>query len=131
MRLQRRWFLIVTGIMCVVMAAGAIFDVAKTDVAVKLIGDLGYPEYFVRFIGVMKLLGIIAIVQPKYKTIKEWAFAGLVFDTGGALFSHFSSQSPAKDWLPALFALLLVSASYVLYRQHEVGTLQSSPDGSR
>ena len=115
MRSPRKLFWIVTGVMCLAMGVGAIGDVANAAPAVKLIKQLGYPMYFVRFIGVMKLLGIAAILQPKYRQVKEWAYAGLVFDTGGALFSHFSSKSAFADWIPALFALILVGASYVLY----------------
>ena len=115
MRPLHRWFLIVTGAMCLLMGVGAVFDVAKSADAVKLITQLGYPVYFIRFVGVMKLAGIAAIVQPRFTKVKEWAYAGLVFDTGGALFSHASSRSAAKDWLPALVALLLVATSYVLY----------------
>ena len=120
MRAPKRVFWIVTGAMCLFMALGALVDVAKTVDAVKLIHALGYPEYFVRFIGVMKLLGIVAVLQPKYPKLKEWAYAGLVFDTGGALFSHVSSKSPAADWAPALLGLVLVAGSYALYRRQSV-----------
>jgi DoxX-like family len=101
--------------MCLFMAGGALFDVAKTADAVKLITALGYPEYFIRFIGVMKLAGVAAIVIGRYPRLKHWAYAGLVFDTAGALYSHFSSGSATKDWFPALIALALVGASYGLY----------------
>jgi DoxX-like family len=120
MRSSKRVFWIVTGAMCLFMALGAVFDVAKSADAVKLIHGLGYPEYFVRFIGVMKLLGVAAVLQQKYPKLKEWAYAGLVFDTGGALFSHISSKSAAADGAPALLGLLLVAGSYALYRRQSI-----------
>lgn len=52
-----------------------------------LTGYLGYPEYFIPFIGVAKLLGSIAILIPSFKKIKEWAYAGLAFDLIGAMYS--------------------------------------------
>lgn len=52
-----------------------------------LTGYLGYPEYFIPFIGVAKLLGSIAILIPSFRKIKEWAYAGLAFDLIGAMYS--------------------------------------------
>ena len=52
-----------------------------------LTGYLGYPEYFIPFIGVAKLLGSVAILVPSFKKIKEWAYAGLAFDLIGAVYS--------------------------------------------
>ena len=60
--------------------------------------------------------------------LKEWAYAGLVFDTGGALFSHLSSHNPVSKWAPALLGLLLVGSSYVLFRRT---TLADVSVGSR
>jgi uncharacterized membrane protein YphA (DoxX/SURF4 family) len=56
--------------------------------AVQFITHLGYPTYFIPFIGVAKLLGCIAILIPKFDKIKEWAYAGLVFDLIGAVYSN-------------------------------------------
>lgn len=54
----------------------------------QLITDyLGYPEYFIPFIGVAKVLGALAILVPSFKKIKEWAYAGLAFDLIGAMYS--------------------------------------------
>ncbi len=56
--------------------------------AKKLIHDqLGYPVYFIPFTGYAKLIGVIAILIPGLKTIKEWAYAGLFFDLIGAVYS--------------------------------------------
>jgi uncharacterized membrane protein YphA (DoxX/SURF4 family) len=110
-----RTYWIVTGVMCLFMAGGAVFDIAKTADAVKLITGLGYPEYLVRLLGVLKLAAVAAIVVGRYPRLKQWAYAGLVFDTAGALYSHLSSGSGIKDWFPALIALVLIAASYGLY----------------
>ncbi len=102
--------------MCALMVAGALIDVSKSTDAVALIMQLGYPEYFVRFIGVMKLLGITAVLLPGFPRLKEWAYAGLVFDTAGALFSHLSNGDAAVKWAPAATGLMLVAGSYIAYR---------------
>src|SRR5688572_12245578 len=78
---------------CTILFAGfmtftAIPDILKAEEAVKFITDLGYPVYFIPFIGVAKLLGSIAILVPAFKKIKEWAYAGLFFDLIAAVYSN-------------------------------------------
>jgi hypothetical protein len=49
---------------------------------------LGYPLYFFRILGFWKLLGAIAILVPRYPRLKEWAYAGIIFDLTGAAASN-------------------------------------------
>ncbi len=58
---------------------------------IDLITPLGYPLYFLYIIGVWKILGIIAILIPRFKLVKEWAYAGFFFVMTGALVSHLAS----------------------------------------
>ncbi len=69
------------------MAFTAVPDILKSDEAVKFIMALGYPDYFVPFIGFAKILGSVAICLPFLKKIKEWAYAGLFFDLIAAGYS--------------------------------------------
>jgi hypothetical protein len=50
------------------------------------------------------LLGVIAIVTPRYNTLKEWAYAGLFFDLIGALYSGAAS---AGKFDPLLLSMLI------------------------
>ena len=45
---------------------------------------LGYPMYFFAILGLWKVLGAVAIVIPRFPRLKEWAYAGIVFDLTGA-----------------------------------------------
>ena len=47
--------------------------------------------YFLVILGVWKLLGAVALVIPRYPRLKEWAYAGVVFNLTGALASHVAS----------------------------------------
>ena len=58
---------------------------------IDIIVPLGYPLYFLYIIGVWKILGVIAILIPRFKLVKEWAYAGLFFVMTGALVSHLAS----------------------------------------
>lgn len=53
----------------------------------KIMKGLGYPVYLIPFLGVAKLLGIIAILVPRFPLLKEWAYAGFTFDIIGVIYS--------------------------------------------
>jgi uncharacterized membrane protein YphA (DoxX/SURF4 family) len=78
---------IVTSIFAGFMIFSAIPDIIVADEAVKFMTDLGYPVYLLPFIGWAKVLGGIALLIPGFPLIKEWAYAGLVFDLVGAAYS--------------------------------------------
>lgn len=77
-----------TGLFAGFMAFSAIPDVMMVPEAVDFITKLGYPVYFIPFIGVAKLLGCLAILMPFLNRVKEWAYAGLAFDLIGAVYSN-------------------------------------------
>ena len=49
-----------------------------------VVPELGYPMYFFAILGVWKVLGAIAILVPRFPRLKEWAYAGILFDLTGA-----------------------------------------------
>ena len=108
---------IVTGIFAALMLFAAIPDVMKTNEAVAFIKGLGYPEYLVVFIGVAKVLGVIAILIPGYPRIKEWAYAGLFFDLIGAIYSIIATGGfqPQTAFMLPFVAFLFWS--YYLYHK--------------
>lgn len=88
MKKTKTWYWIVTILFAAYMLFSSIPNVMNTPESVDFMsGQLGYPKYFTPFIGVMKILGIIAILIPGYPRIKEWAYAGLFFDLFGATYS--------------------------------------------
>lgn len=74
--------------------------------------NLGYPAYFLMILGVWKILGVIAVLLPKFPLQKEWAYAGFFFIMTGALLSHLVMGSPAAEFFPALLLLVLTVISY-------------------
>jgi DoxX-like protein len=75
---------------------------------------LGYPLYFATILGVWKLLGAITITVPGLPRLKEWAYAGFVFDLTGAAISHAAVRDGAGDIAAPLVFLALVAASWAL-----------------
>ena len=87
---------------------------------------LGYPTYFIPFIGVAKVLGAIAIVIPGFHRIKEWAYAGLFFDLIGATFSIVASGGTIAQWGFMVLPLALGTLSYVFYHKRKAAKTSSA-----
>src|SRR5258705_7769834 len=75
---------------------------------------LGYPAYFVSILGVWKVLGGVAVLAPRFPTLKEWAYAGMLFDLTGAAASHAALGDPAGKIATPLIILGIVTAWWAL-----------------
>jgi hypothetical protein len=76
------------------------------------ITHLGYPVYFLTILGVWKILGVVALLIPKFSLLKEWAYAGVFFAMSGAIYSHIAVGDPMKENFPALLLLVLTVISW-------------------
>lgn len=123
---------IITSLMAAFMLLASIPDVLRLPQAVSIFGHLGYPVYLLPFLGTAKTLGIIAVLVPAFPRLKEWAYAGLVFDVIGALYSHLSVGDSPSGWMPALIGLVLVGGSYLSYRRQLIShrALSASDDAN-
>ena len=117
MKNAKTLYWIMTSLMAAFMLLASIPDVLRLPQAAAIFGHLGYPVYLLPFLGTAKTLGIIAVLVPAFQRLKEWAYAGLVFDVIGALYSHLSVGDSPSGWMPALIGLVLVGGSYLFYRR--------------
>ncbi len=76
------------------------------------IKQLGYPVYFLTILAIWKLLGVVAVLIPKFPLLKEWAYAGFFFIMTGALFSHIATGSAVSEFFPSLLLLVLTVVSW-------------------
>ena len=76
--------------------------------------QLGYPVYLLTILGTWKLLGVVAVLAPKFPLVKEWAYAGFFFAMSGAIFSHYASESAALDYFGPVLLLVLTVVSWSL-----------------
>jgi uncharacterized membrane protein YphA (DoxX/SURF4 family) len=76
------------------------------------ITHLGYPVYFLTILGVWKILGMAALIIPKFPLLKEWAYAGFFFIMSGAIFSHVACGDSFNDIYPALLLLIMTVVSW-------------------
>ena len=96
------------------LLAGGLFDVSRSPGALAILRTLGYPAYLCPVLGVAKLLAIAALLYPRSRLLREWAYAGVTFDGLGALISHLAVRDGlVSTCAPAVF-LVVAALSYVL-----------------
>jgi hypothetical protein len=118
MKRIKLYYWIFTGLFAAFMLSSTIPNIMLNKQSIEMIGGImGYPNYFIRFIGIAKLLGIIAILVPGFPRLKEWAYAGLLFDLIGAVYSMFATMPPSVDWLVMLIPFVLFALSYYFYHK--------------
>ena len=96
------------------LLSGGLAYVLGAEFAVGGVVALGYPAYVVTILGVWKLLAVPALLVPGFDRLKEWAYAGVMFDLTGAAASHLAVGDPL--WHQFLIGGLLAAAfvSYAL-----------------
>ena len=110
---------IVTILFSLAMLFSGITEVLQIEQAKEVMKHLGYPIYVNMIIGTAKLLGVIAILQWKFKTIKEWAYAGFTIDIIGAAASILFAGDGILMALPTAPFLIVMFASYFLWKKVE------------
>ncbi|TSJ39358.1 DoxX family protein [Mucilaginibacter corticis] len=108
------WYWIITAILSFCIFSGGVAQALEVKGVVEGFKPLGYPTYFISLIGIWKILGIIAILIPKFKLLKEWAYAGLFFTMTGAVISHIASNNVTIQIIaPVVLAIFTVLSWYL------------------
>ena len=94
------------------MASTGVVQLIKLKEEAEMMGHLGYPLYFLTILGVWKLLGVVAVLVPKFPLLKEWAYAGFFFAMSGAVFSHLAAGDGAKEFFGPVLLLVLTLVSW-------------------
>lgn len=103
---------IVTVFLSVGMLAGGIQQTLQIGGYNEIITKLHYPLYVLSILGIWKILGVIAILIPKFPLLKEWAYAGFFFAMSGAAISHFAVGQSFTEAFPALILLIVTILSW-------------------
>lgn len=94
------------------MTSTGIVQLIKIDEEVDLMARLGYPGYMLTILGTWKLLGVVAVLVPRFPLIKEWAYAGFFFNMSGAVISHLISGSDPKEHFGPILLIALTVVSW-------------------
>ena len=92
------------------MVSTGVVQLIKVKDEADMIAHLGYPLYLLTLLGIWKILGVVAVLIPKFGLLKEWAYAGFFFAMSGAVFSHLAVGDGVKE----LFGPLLLMALTIL-----------------
>jgi hypothetical protein len=115
--------------------SGGIAYLLRVPVAFQGMIQYGYPAYFVILLGFWKVAGSVAILVPRWGLVKEWAYAGIMFDLIGAAATHAFLGNPAFHFiaLSVLAAFTVISwalrpASRWAGADRVIPSLRSQPD---
>lgn len=96
------------------MTSSAVVQLMRIPEGVQSVTHLGYPEYLLTILGTWKILGVIAILAPGFRRLKEWAYAGFFFVASGAMTSHLIMRDPFGEVFPSALLLVLTVVSWYL-----------------
>ncbi len=105
---------VTTAILALVLLSGGAADTLHQHDAATGMVHLGYPLYFMTLLGIWKLLGGVTVVAPGLARLKEWAYAGALFDLTGAAMSHLAVGDDARHILTPLVFAAVALASWAL-----------------
>ena len=91
---------------------------SQTEMAKEGISHLGYPAYFGVALTVFKVLGSLVLIVPQVpKTLKEWTYAGFVFDFIFAAISLVAVDGFNGETFIPFFVLGVLLLSYSSYHK--------------
>lgn len=94
------------------MTSTGIVQLLRVEDEVARMTHLGFPVYSLIILGGWKILGVIAVLVPRFPLLKEWAYAGFFFNMTGALMAHMALGDPVHEMFPSVLLLVLTVVSW-------------------
>ncbi|WP_345954579.1 DoxX family protein [Mucilaginibacter sp. PAMB04168] len=117
-------FTILLAVAMLFSAIGGLMPNAEGEAMMK---HIGYGPHVLPLLSILKILGVIALLVPRFPRLKEWAYAGFTFDLIGAVYSFVAVGDPVKNWAPILLGFVFILVSYVYW--HKKLKLQAQLNG--
>ena len=103
------------------MLFSALGELTLNETVVQSMAYIEMPVYLLYFLGVSKLLGIIALWYSPYKFLRDWAYAGFTFDFLGAIYGFIATgHMVLPDIVMAPTGLLLCILTYYYWKKSNV-----------
>ncbi|MBC7847776.1 MAG: DoxX family protein [Flavobacterium sp.] len=106
------WTLLI--LLAIFFAISGFMEITKNPSTYPKTLQMGYPPYFILTLGIAKIVGVIALLAPNLKRIKEWAFAGFTFDVIFAFISGRHIDSNA-DCIKSAVVFSIIMLTYFLF----------------
>ena len=107
---------IFTGLFAAFLFMDGTAGLVRAEGGKEAFAQMGYPEYLLDILGTAKILAGIALLQPRFILLKEWAYAGLTFNFLGASASWYFSGVPGFIF-PPLVMLSFMLFTYWLWKK--------------
>jgi tellurite resistance protein TehA-like permease len=111
----QRLYWVATGLFLALFIGSVILGLADINESYKEFVHLEFPAWSFIALTVAKVLGLIAIITNKSQTLKDFAFAGFLYDLLLALGGHIAHQEIKA--LLAVFGLVLWIFAFVMDRK--------------
>jgi hypothetical protein len=115
--MKRIVYWVCTALVVFFIGSGGLAYAMQVPDVVQGVVALGFPVHFIVVLGVWKVLGSIAILVPGFPLIKEWAYAGIMFDLTGAASASIGTGGEWWHVAAPLSIVVLVAASWALRPQ--------------
>ena len=125
-RTTARFYWTLTILFCLMMLADGVAGLLHEQNGVAAMKQLGYPIYIMDITGAAKIMGALALLQNKYRTLKEWAFAGFAIDFLGAAASVAFAGMGFVATLPALVMTVVLLGLYSLWKRYFTSNAQAA-----
>ncbi len=112
-----RAYWIATTILALLLLMDGAGGIARAPQGEEVLLHLGYPLYLMPFLGVLKILAAVAILQTRFTAIKEWAYAGFAFNCLGAFVSRLVVGDSGIDLMFPWIFFLIGAVPYVLWKK--------------
>ncbi len=105
---------VVTALLAANYAFGGISYIMQGEQVVAGMTLLGYPLYFAVILGIWKILGSIVLVAPRLPLLKEWTYAGILFNLTAASASNAIRNPEIAHAILPLVMLVFAAVSWYL-----------------
>ncbi len=111
MSFQKIIYWVATGLLSALLLFSVSNYIFQNEMINQAFEGFGYPTYMVYPLAVLKTLGVIVLLVPGVKTLKEWVYAAFTINFFLAFFAHYAISD--GQWAGAVIALILLFVSYI------------------
>ncbi len=105
---------ITTALVAAAYLFGGYVDIAQPTEVQEGAVHLGYPLHFFTILGVWKIGAGLVLLLPQLPRLKEWAYAGILFNLTGATATHLFVHDPISNVITPLILLAIAIVSWAL-----------------
>ena len=116
----KKLYWIFTGLFIAFTVTTAVSQIIYAKNSVEIMNVLQFPLYMLTFLGIAKIAGLMAILIPGFQKIKEWAYAGFMFDYLGATYAMVAIGGTFDKWGFMIVPILLCGLSYYFNNKIDV-----------